>query len=351
MVASRPESAFEPNDATFEYVPYHLLDGRPNVIVDGSATDGTVLTLSHWPNSPCPPGLGRDLSAEMAFAYLEHLDLHAGATAVSNNHFDQDGLVSLFALTQPEVASARRELLIDLARAGDFATYSRRESARASMVISAFADPARSPLGPAPDDYSQWTSLLYQELLPRVTEICERVEGYRDMWDDEDATLDASEEAIASSRVHIEEDPILDLAVVRVPTDAPNAGGHLFAGDWRMGLHPMAINNATGKFTLLVLTGSRYALYYRYESWVQYRSSRPRARVDLTPLVGELNSEETSAGTWAASKVSAISPQLCLRGDADGSESESGIAPERFVEMAKAHLATAAPAWDPYAPR
>jgi hypothetical protein len=342
--------------ANFEYVPYHLLDGRPNVIVDGSATEGTVLTLSHWPNSPCPPGLEEDLSAEMSFSYLARLDLHGEATAVSNNHFDQDGLVSLLALVDPANALPRRRILVDLARAGDFGTYLDRDAARASMVISAFADPERSPLGSSADDYPQWTSDLYQELLPRATDICERVWEYHDIWAEEDATLDASEDAITSGRVRIEEDPELDLAVVHVPADAPRAGGHLFAGDWRMGLHPMVINNATDMFTLLIVTGSRYELIYRYESWVQYRSARPRARVDLTPLVAELNSVETSAGNWVASKVSAIAPKLYFRGDAessataDSSDAESGIAPERFVEMAKSHLSRSQPAWDPYSP-
>ena len=320
MVVSQPGSGSAPeSDTGFVYVPYHLLEGRPNLIVDGSATEGTVLTLSHWPKSPCPPGLEEDLSAEMAFAYLARLDLHGEATAVSNNHFDQDGLVSLFALVQPETAMPRRQMLTELARAGDFGTYSNRDAARASMVISKFADPARSPVGSGGSDYLQWTSQLYEKLLPRVTEICEQVDGYRDMWEDEDAALDSSEEAIASGRVRIEEDPQLDLAVVHVGQDAPRSGGHLFAGDWRMGLHPMAINNATERFTVLVVTGRRYELYYRYESWVQYRSARPRARVDLAPFVDELNSVETSDGSWVASKVSALIPTLKFRGE-----------PERF---------------------
>jgi hypothetical protein len=273
---------------------------------------------------------------------------------VSNNHFDQDGLVSLFALIHPELALPRREILVDLAHAGDFATFSNRDAARASMVISAFADPARSPLGWGGDDYPQWTSQLYGELLPRVVHICEHVEDYRDTWDEEDATLDASEEALASGRVRIEEDPRLDLAIVHVPADAPGAGGHLFAGDWRTGLHPMAINNATDRFTLLVITDRRCQLFYRYESWVQYRSARPKARVDLVPLAAELNSLETTAGNWIATKVSTIAPKLEFRSESDGKDrsdgqdGESAISPDLFTEMAKAHLATAPAAWNPY---
>jgi hypothetical protein len=68
------------------FVPYHELAGRPNVVVDGSPTTGTVLCLSHWPGIASPPGFQADLSAQMAFAYLEAYDRHDPATAVSNNH-------------------------------------------------------------------------------------------------------------------------------------------------------------------------------------------------------------------------------------------------------------------------
>jgi hypothetical protein len=47
---------------------------------------------------------------------------------VSNNHFDQDGLVSAFTLVDRDAALARRGPLIDLARAGDFGTFDSRDS-------------------------------------------------------------------------------------------------------------------------------------------------------------------------------------------------------------------------------
>ena len=47
-----------------KYLPYEALPGTPNVIVDGSATDDTVLTLSHWPRSGTPPPYKADTSAD-----------------------------------------------------------------------------------------------------------------------------------------------------------------------------------------------------------------------------------------------------------------------------------------------
>ena len=86
------------------YDDYEASRDVPNVVVDGSPNESTVLNLSHWPGVPAPNGLARDLSAEMAFAYLDTPPEHPAAEIVTNNHFDQDGLISIFALTDPAAA-------------------------------------------------------------------------------------------------------------------------------------------------------------------------------------------------------------------------------------------------------
>jgi hypothetical protein len=124
-----------------KFVPYHLLDGRPSVGLDGSPAPGTVLTVTHWPGYPPPVGIEDDLSAQMTFRLLGRPDLVPDeAEAVSNNHFDQDGLVSLYALVAPDDAVQRRRFLEDVAFAGDFALCRDRDAARVSMVLSALAD-------------------------------------------------------------------------------------------------------------------------------------------------------------------------------------------------------------------
>ncbi len=47
------------------YAAYEELGERPHVMVDGAARPGSVLTLSHWPQSPTPSTLARDLSTEI----------------------------------------------------------------------------------------------------------------------------------------------------------------------------------------------------------------------------------------------------------------------------------------------
>ena len=85
------------------FVPYGSLGAAvPSVVVDGSPAEGTVLCLSHWPGIECPAEFWADLSAEMAFLYVDAGGSGGGAASVvSNNHFDQDGLVGVFALSSP----------------------------------------------------------------------------------------------------------------------------------------------------------------------------------------------------------------------------------------------------------
>ena len=100
-----------------QYLPYARVRSVPNVIVDGARTDNTLLTLSHWPKSGTPAELNGDTSTEIVFNYLDTPKSHVEADAVSNNHFDEDGLVGIFAMLEPTIAQRHRDLLVDVAQA------------------------------------------------------------------------------------------------------------------------------------------------------------------------------------------------------------------------------------------
>jgi len=279
----------------------------------------------------------------MAFAYLDAFNLHDPATAVSNNHFDQDGLVSLYVLTSPEAALARKDLLIDIARAGDFGTFDFRQAARISMALSAYATPGQSPITDLASDYAALTAQLYEELLARFDNICDHPDDYQELWAEEDATLEDSEIALATGTVTIEDIPELDLAVITIPEQGRWSGGHRFAGRWVSGLHPMALYNATDRFAVLTVRGQSYEFTYRYETWVQYCSRRPRPRRDLGLLAERLNAEEPLPGRWLGQEASGLTPTLTLH-----HAEQSAIDPIRFRSLLEDHLRLEKPAWDPY---
>jgi hypothetical protein len=110
--------------------------------------------------------------------------------------------------------------------------------------------------------------------------------------------------------VAVTEHADIDLAVFDIGADAVLSGGHRFAHVWEEGLHPMAVANATGCGAVLTRHGRHYRFMYRYESWVQYRSRRPRGRRDLAPLAEALSALEPSGVRWVYDGSAGLAPVL-----------------------------------------
>lgn len=327
-----------------EYIPYREAADRPNIVVDGAPLATTALTLSHWPVNATPPRYKRDTSTETALAWVAEHDPRQVADAVTNNHFDEDGLFSMFAVLEPRRALARRELLVDASRAGDFGVFRARDAARLVFVVEAHADPALSPLprttfAGAP---AQRVAALYRAMLPRLPAMLADLGRYRRYWRVQDEHLEQSTAWIDSGRVIVEEEPELDLAVVRIPAELPERVVWRYLAREPAAVHPFAIHNATRCTRLVRIQGRRVELQYRYESWLQVHSRRPALRVDLAPFCRWLNRRERH-GEWAWDDPLAIAPRLRLRKAAP-----SSVEPAAFLRELRAVLASAPPVWDPH---
>lgn len=332
--------------APLRYVGYEQSAGMPHVVVDGSPNAGTVLVLSHWPGMTTPAGVEADTSCEMVFRYLDQgAKLHGDARAVTNNHFDQDGLAAIYPLTEPEDGMRRRAQLEGLAAAGDFAVASDRTSARISMAVSALTKPETSPLT-LPDDYAELCVVLYEHALAVLPQWLDDPSRCKELWADEDAELDAAEAAMANGDVRIEENPEVDLAIVTLPASGRSAG-HRFAGRKFTGVHPMALHAATERSVLLIVDPSegRHHLTCRYEGWVQFHSRRICPRPDLAPLAERLTAAEPGRAAWWATGPSELTPELATDSHGPPSDLDWRQVAAEVVRF----LADAPPAWNPYA--
>ena len=314
------------------YVPFDELKGEPNIIVDGYPADGTLITLSHWRGSGTPEELADDLSTQIAFRYLDRPDLKVDADAVSNNHFDEDGLCGIYAVLHPDEALPRRERIIDVASAGDFGTFEDRNAARIAFALMTIADEDRSPLGADvfAKPYPQQSALLYEEGLARLPEMLEHPDRFNGLWELEDTWFERDDARARRGLITIEEIPEIDLAIVRLPED----GDAVFESEYSLlGTHQSAIHNRTRLNRVLLIRGNRYAVRYRYETWVQYVSAPTMPRVDLAPLAEELTAREPSRMAWEWEGNDSLTPALRL----SGSEA-STLSPDDFVASVTAFL-------------
>ena len=313
-----------------KFIPYTLAAVVPNIVVDGAAAATTVLTLSHWPGSGTPARLRADTSAEIVFNYLDTPSSLVDVEAATNNHFDEDGLIGIFALTEPSLAASQRTLLVDVAKAGDFGVYRSRTAARIAFVLAAYSDRATSPLPPATftGPYPDVTAKLYQQLLPVLPRFVTNVEEFRRFWEAEDHRLEQGEAVLDQQVVKIESHDDLDLAIVRVPADVPVP-------------HAMALHSRTPHSRLIIVHGDSVELQYRYEGWVQFASRPIAPRVDLASLAADLTGHKT-AGRWSFEGVDQITPRLSFDGQ------RSVLPVDDVVRRMMQALRAGPPAWDPY---
>src|SRR6185503_6988613 len=166
-----------------------------------------------------PQELRADTSTEIVFRYFDAPRFRVQADAVSNNHFDEDGLLGIFALLDPASGERYRDLLIDASRAGDFDVYRRRDAARVAFVLGAYADAGTSPLPPRIFQlpYAEQTAELYTEVLHLLPPLLANPGSFQSFWEAEDRTLTEHERLLDQGLITIEERPELDLAVVRAP--------------------------------------------------------------------------------------------------------------------------------------
>jgi hypothetical protein len=337
------------------FLRYEAADGTPHIMVDGAARPSSVLTLSHWPQSPTPVELARDSSTEIV---LDCLRLVGGpragrrrlgrvtqsalrqlpkAAVVTNDHFDEDGLMSVFAMVEPETALRLGERLVAVGAFGDFGVLRSPAATRVACAIR----PLAAAEAQSDDDGQQ-----YEAVLPLLGDLLARPEDYERYWAESVAAIQAGARALEGGDVTLAEYPDADLVVVSRRGDrADDAKRRLPGAVDGLPLHPAVVHSATRASRVLGFDGPICSLHSRYEGWVKLTSRHVPLRPDLTPLAEQLSAEEPGGVVWRADGPGATVPRLT-----PGGEGRTEIDPGRLVALVRAYLASAPPAFDPWRP-
>ncbi|MGH9928197.1 MAG: DUF6687 family protein [Pyrinomonadaceae bacterium] len=327
----------------FEY--YHPgLDDVPKLSVDGTVSNS--VHFSHWQGNETPAQLKADTSTEIALnlvAAPNRNELTRGIELVTNNHFDTDGVLSVWTVLTGERALDFREQLIPAAEAGDFSEFTNEAAVCASIVIQGSDQPipdsdSHSPLafqlaGENVDD-----ARAYELVLPEVERVLTRTNEYEPLWRrawDKIATAIESFERGASTVTEFGE------AGVSLITLAPDIFSPSGFNPTRHAAPYTAISRyAKGRFFLVTtpfMNGWAYRIDYPYYSWAE-TIIRPRiARRDFSPMLKELNRQEGErAGLWKLDNNEMTSAIKFL--GSDGTLAASTLAPDKVAQVVRAEM-------------
>jgi hypothetical protein len=323
----------------FEF--YHPgLDSVPKLSVDGTVANS--IHFSHWQGNETAAEVKADTSTEIALNVVASPNrerLTGGIDLVTNNHFDTDGVLSVWTMLSGERALKLREQLISAAEAGDFSEYSSPIGVRASIVIqgpdqaSSTSDSgsplARKLAGTEVDDEAR----AYELVLPEVENVLTNIDHYEPLWIEDWRRLELAMESFASGRSQVRSfaDGQISLVIL-----SPEIFELADSDPTRLGPPNTAISRyASGRLFLIATPfkdGWVYRLDYPYYSWAE-TVQRPRIeRSNLNLTIQRLNEIEPSqAGEWRADTSEMTSAVKFL--DHGGKLSVSLIHPDKVANV------------------
>jgi hypothetical protein len=324
---------------------YHeQLANVPKLSVDGTVDN--AIHFSHWKGNQTPESVKADTSTEIALnlvAAPNREELTHGIDLVTNNHFDTDGVLSVWTVLTGERALELRDKLIAAAEAGDFSELSTQEGVRASIVIqgseSAIDKDAGSPLAcqlagePVSDE-----ARAYELVLPHVERVLTHTNDYASLWCDPWNRISSALDSFAKGSSRVEEDPEAKVSLVILAPDIFSSRG--FKPTRHSAPFTAISHHARGEVFLIGTPlggGWAYRIDYPYYSWAETIVRPPIERRNFTSLIEQLNEmEESTAGSWRLDSSELTS--AAKFSDQNGKLAGSSLSPEEVVSKLRSAM-------------
>lgn len=285
------------------------LKALPFLCVNGVVEAG--LNVSHWPGNRTPAHLKADTSTGMALKLARdpgREDWLRGVSIVTNNHFDTDGLLSVFAVLRPEEALRHEKEMIQAARTGDFGEFTTPDAFKFDSVVAAFDDDQRSPIASRIRGRSEHEryQIIYDHLLSMLPGLLFSAAAHKDLWA---ARLSAYMRSMMRIR---------DVARVR-----EHDAARLTVIETSEPLDEMARFNVSRHHRVLTATrsagGFLYEMAFQVFSWFDTVTPPRGTRFDLTEAAADLDRLETSgAGRWTYTGNDSLEARLYRAGPGGG---------------------------------
>lgn len=276
----------------------------PKLSIDGTVPNS--IHFSHWEGNETPAEVKADTSTEIAINLVTSPNRDAltrGIDLVTNNHFDTDGILSVWTVMTGERADEHRDVLIAAAEAGDFSEYSTAKGIRVSLAIQgedqASPNNSGSPLsrrlaGAEVDD-----PRAYELILPEVERLITRIDDYEDLWRNGWQLITDAIESFEMGGSRVKEFPDSQLSLVTVAPEIFKGGGF---NPTRHAAPYTAISHfARGTLFVIAIPASDgwfYRMDYPYYSWAETLKRPTVERRDFTNILQRLNERERNAGRW-----------------------------------------------------
>jgi hypothetical protein len=273
------------------FIPFHTLNDREAIIVDGAHSSGLI--LSHWKGQNKLEEIADDTSGAVVLNAIEKKIPGINNELITATHFDIDGLVGVWSLFEPELALQHEAILKAVARIGDFRELdlSRAEDDTALKIVCWIDAEERNrfyvPFG---EEYEiKACQEKFEWFLPNFTAVVKDPDQFKNVWERDYLRIKKDYATIHGVNSKISQEKNIGLTIIHTPE--PVSYYALFSAT-----HGTDI-------VLSMYSQNRYELEYKYTTWVDIVSRPTLPRISMQPLCNQLNKMETSGKKWFCDSI------------------------------------------------
>lgn len=283
-----------------KFIPFSQVKEFEQVLIVDSYFQGKTM-FSHWRGAPQIRGLHDDTSTGIVLNAIKAGHEACAFPYVSNNHFDIDGFLGIWAVINPQLALEYEDLLRAAALIGDFREWNpyERHAEEAlklccwinSQERKLFYEPfgEKEELRACVKKYAYFLEALAAFLAAPHSFEAQFIEEYKEVWTGQKAL---------ETKGHIEKVADIRLQMVRSPEP--------------LHYYTLFQQSREADMILSIYDQNLYELEYKYTGWVDTQDRVSYPRLSFEELARELNELETTKQVWEYDRIMDTGPMLRL---------------------------------------
>lgn len=282
------------------FIPYYDIKDFPNEVLVIDAHHPQGFDLSHWRGAPIPANCEADTSAEIVLKAIQNKLPELEKSYASNNHYDIDGFLGVWAVFNQEEALKHYDLLVEMAQLGDFReiNFNYADWKKALKLVCWLNDEEAvlfyPPFG-AP------------EIAEKEMEAC--VPKYHHFLNAFSEVINLPLEQIPETTKY--QTVLSHLDKIKQQQTLDDIRMHIVHADAPIHYYALYSKSQKADMVMSIYPENRYELEFKYTTWIN-TTRKHFPRLSMEALCNQLNEIETSGRKWEAEHFTDTAPILRL---------------------------------------
>jgi hypothetical protein len=270
------------------------------LVVDAHHPQG--FDLSHWRGAAVPKNCEADTSTEIVLKAIQNNLPELGKKYVTNNHYDIDGFLGVWAIFNPKKALEHYDLLTEMAQIGDFREinfkYSDWEKA---LKIVCWLNEEEAELFYPPFGAPEIAEKEMEACVPKYIHFLDAFSNVVDLPIEDVPETEEFKLVLKHLEKIDGQETINDIKMHLVEAQEP--------------LHYYALysKSQSADIVMSIYPDNRYELEFKYTTWIN-TTRKHFPRISMEQLCDQLNEIEESGKKWEAEHFTDTAPILRLKG-------------------------------------